>query len=655
MSKSIIGALSVEISVDAKGVKDGIKASGDALAIGGKQLRKGANEWGKWATAAVAATAAVTAAIVKTNLSSIRELKNAATAADETVEAFQRGAFAAEQFGVSQEKYGDILKDVNDRVGDFLVTGAGPMADFFDIIGPKVNVTAESFKNLSGSQSLGLYISSLQKAGASQQEMTFFMEALAGDATRLIPLFEDNGKAFNALSFEAKSLGIGLSAIDVEKAEMASKSLDKSLAVTEAFGQELTVQLAPIIGAVVDLFEDMAAEAGGASQFISKGISKVVDIVGVFADGLHGINIIFKGLEVAAIGFSALAVNVFAGVTNTIESSVDAWLMLVNEAIAGINAIYDTGITPIAINDSEFKTGVNAVADEMIGLVKKTNEELHNLAMEGLPSENIREFVDTAISEYERVAAAKVAIDARKDKEKKTVDTDGEGSGESKEARRIREENESILAALLEQGDLRAETMIARFEREQQILDNALANKKTSEEAYAAASIALEEKVAKAKAQTASSMFGALATIMSVGGKKTEKIQKALAITSAGISGYQAAVDAWKAGMSVGGPAAPAFAAAYAGASLVKTAALIQGIKSGGKGGGGGGGGVPSAPSTASASGTGQQQQNAAPETRNISINMAGGGLMSTEQVRELIGQINESVGDGVQLITNGS
>ena len=141
MADSVIGALSVEISVDAKGVKDGIKASGESLDIGAKKLREGANEWGKWAAAAVADTAAVTTAIVKTNLEGIKELKASAQAADETVSAYQRGAFAAEQFGVSQEKYSDVLKDVNDRMGDFLVTGAGPMVDFFDTIGPKVGVT----------------------------------------------------------------------------------------------------------------------------------------------------------------------------------------------------------------------------------------------------------------------------------------------------------------------------------------------------------------------------------------------------------------------------------------------------------------------------------------------------------------------------------
>lgn len=652
MVTSVIGALSVEITVDSQGVKDGIKASGDALAIGGKQLRKGANEWGKWALAAVAATTAVTAAIVKTNLTNIRELKHAATAADETVEAFQRGAYAAEQFGVSQEKYGDILKDVNDRVGDFLTTGAGPMVDFFETIGPKVNVTADSFKNLSGSQSLGLYISSLQKAGASQQEMTFFMEALAGDATRLIPLFEDNAKAFNTLTFEAKALGIGLSAIDVEKAEMASKSIAKSLAVTEAFGQELTVQLAPIVSKVIDLFEEMAVNAGGASQLISKGISGVIDVVGVFADGLHGVNIIFKGLEIAALGFSALATNVFAAVTTVIATSVDGWMMMINDAIVNINSAFDTGIEPLdLLGDSNAVKGIQKTADDMISVVSTANGELHDLLMEPLPSDQIKNFADAAIAEFDRVATAKVAVDGGNTTKTKAPKDEASAAAAAAAARRVREEDDAILSELINQGNLKAETLTERYAREHQILVDALGNDQLTREEFARAEEELDRKVAISKVSQLGSTLSAMATALTIGGNKNNKIQKKLAIAGAIVSGGAAAVDAYAAGASVGGPFALITGAAYAAASIATTAGMIANIKSGGKASAGGGR-TPSIQSSGGGGGVSSDGYNKQASSRNISINLQGEGLMSTSQVRELIGQINEATGDGVQLIT---
>ena len=66
------------------------------------------------------------------------------------------------------------------------------------------------------------------------------------------------------------------------------------------------------------------------------------------------------------------------------------------------------------------------------------------------------------------------------------------------------------------------------------------------------------------------------------------KAWQGVEIARAVVSGIVAAVEAWEAGMSVGGPYAPAVAAAYAAASLLKTGAMISSISSAGSQGGGG-------------------------------------------------------------------
>ena len=120
---------------------------------------------------------------------------------------FQKFAQAARTVGVEQDKVADILKDVNDRVGDFLATGGGPMKDFFENVAPLVGVTADQFRNLSGPQALQLYVDTLQKAGASQQDFTFYLEAMASDTTALLPLLKDQGRVMNQLGTEAERTG----------------------------------------------------------------------------------------------------------------------------------------------------------------------------------------------------------------------------------------------------------------------------------------------------------------------------------------------------------------------------------------------------------------------------------------------------------------
>ena len=131
-----------------------------------------------------------------------KEINNLAAISGTGVERFQELAFASRTVGIEQEKLADILKDVNDKFGDYAATGAGPLADFFDIIAPKVGITQKAFEGLSSD------IKTLQKAGVSQQEMTFFMEALASDATALTPLFYNNAAAMDELAQSANDLGV---------------------------------------------------------------------------------------------------------------------------------------------------------------------------------------------------------------------------------------------------------------------------------------------------------------------------------------------------------------------------------------------------------------------------------------------------------------
>jgi len=122
-------------------------------------------------------------------------------------EFFQRWAAGASTVGISSEKLADILKDTQDKIGDFVQTGGGAMADFFENIAPRVGVTAEQFRKLSGPDALGLYFKSLERANLSQTEMTFYMEAIASDSALLAPLLRNNAEGFNRWGAAADSAG----------------------------------------------------------------------------------------------------------------------------------------------------------------------------------------------------------------------------------------------------------------------------------------------------------------------------------------------------------------------------------------------------------------------------------------------------------------
>lgn len=120
---------------------------------------------------------------------------------------FQRMAAGATTVGVAHEKLADILKDVQDKIGDFAQTGGGAMKDFFENIAPRVGVTAEQFRKLAGPDALGLYFKSLERANLSQTELTFYMEAIASDSAKLIPLLQNNSSGFKQWGEAAQAAG----------------------------------------------------------------------------------------------------------------------------------------------------------------------------------------------------------------------------------------------------------------------------------------------------------------------------------------------------------------------------------------------------------------------------------------------------------------
>ena len=283
---------------------------------------KGVKAFAKSAMSSFAAVAGVaglnTMAMAATNLAN--EITNLSKIAGVSGVELQKISYAAEQFGISQEKTADILKDVNDKVGDFLATGAGPMADFFENIAPKVGVTADQFKELSSKDALQLYISSLEKANISQSEMTFYMEALASDATALLPLFSENGKALARLSEEADKYGLVMDDLTREKLKKANQTLERFQRMVTIISGEILTKVIPAFKILGDglgfVGEVFAVNLLNMRNFFTFLGSSIVDVV---QPAIISFKALGKGIEAAMLA----AQRDFKGAKNAIEEATD--------------------------------------------------------------------------------------------------------------------------------------------------------------------------------------------------------------------------------------------------------------------------------------------------------------------------------------------
>ena len=577
MATTTIGALSVKITADNKGLKKGINGAVDDLKKGRRAINENAAAFAKWSTAGVTAAAAIGAAIFKHTANNVRNIKNLSFAANELTDEFQRGAFAAQQFGIEQEKYGDILKDVNDKVGDFLATGGGQLADFFENVAPKVNLTADAFRGLSGQEALGLYIKALQDANLSQTEMTFYMEAIANDSTRLLPLFKDNAAALNALTAEAEALGIGLNEVNLEKLEQASQSLDALGGVIEGMLQNVAAEFAPLIKVISDNFVEAAKKGRGFGNEIQFAFDLVVNSIGFVMDAVEGVK---RTFQVLGRTVAMVVLGIQEGMLTAADFIVNRPIEAVNELIAALNRLPWHNIDPVQF--SGFGETIKTELEVVRGAIATGMQDVSDIMAAPMPSELLKQQLEAV------KAAAKELAEIKAD----------EG------------ESEALLAHRAETDKLIEDTE-RRYQTEQNLTKNNV---------------------------------DAISSVLQLGGKKTEKITKGIAIAQALVKGGESAVSAYAAGMSVGGPFAPATAALYAAASIANTTRMIQSIRSGGKS-------KPTAIRPSSATGGSEGEQSAAGGvSRNISINIGGQGFFSAGQVRELIEQINEQVGDGASL-----
>ena len=202
-------------------------------------------------------------ALINNATQSAKELQNLANLAGVNVERFQEMSFATKSVGLEQDKLADILKDVNDKFGDYLATGAGPLADFFENIAPKVGVTAKAFQGLSSDQALGLYVKTLQEAGVNQQELTFYMEALASDATALAPLFLNNASSLEEFAQAARDAGAVLDTDLIDKSADMRRRFDEVITVMETRLTNFALLAVDAFDSVFDISESAQLESLG--------------------------------------------------------------------------------------------------------------------------------------------------------------------------------------------------------------------------------------------------------------------------------------------------------------------------------------------------------------------------------------------------------
>lgn len=297
MASRSLGTLTLDVIAQVGGFVAGMDKAERSSEKWRKQVEKNAKAVGTAVGAGLATGITAITAMTVSAINSASEITNLASVANVSTTDFQKLAVGAKTVGVEQDKLADILKDVNDKVGDFLNTGGGGMADFFEQVAPKVGVTADQFRNLSGSQALGLYVSTLEKAKVSQSDMTFYLEAIASDATALLPLLRNNSEGFKRFGDAAAAAG----SIMDEKTIRAAQELKAANWLVEqsisGLGNQITSAMLPTLANFATRLSDTTIN-GVLAKRVSDDLAASFRALGKFAVGtVAGIHLLGVGLK----------------------------------------------------------------------------------------------------------------------------------------------------------------------------------------------------------------------------------------------------------------------------------------------------------------------------------------------------------------------
>ncbi|HFG6845799.1 hypothetical protein U2E19_18375 [Acinetobacter baumannii] len=259
------------------------------------------------ATAVAGATTAIIA-MAETMAKHNAELERFAYLSQTSVADFQKMAVGAQMMGIEAEKLSDIMKDWNERFGDFLTAGSGPLIDFMEQVAVKTEKGADGamklakeLSKLSGPESMGLFVKKMEEANLSQDQMSFLMESMASDSTLLLPLLKNNAEGMRLWGEAAERAGI----IMDEKTLKASRELQVQTKMLDMQYEGLKRQiLSSVIPALVNI-----------SDALSDGDKKargMADAGEVLANSLKGVAAIAYGVWAAL----NLVANSIAGVTN---------------------------------------------------------------------------------------------------------------------------------------------------------------------------------------------------------------------------------------------------------------------------------------------------------------------------------------------------
>ena len=252
---------------------------------------------------AVGAAAGTAFYLFKNEAQRAADILNTAYRLNVNTDDLQAFQFAAERVGLSVDNVNDILKDVNDRMGDIAINGGGEMVDVFKTL----NLDVAEFI---GKDPISVVkgISEALKTASAQQKTQVF-EAMGNDLSFLMPLLYEMDTSLADAMQTARDLGAVISNVDLNAYYEFNSQLDEASTKIGNMKTIVFANLAEPMQEVISYINEMIQEAGGFEQVANDIANSIVDGISMAVDAAEFLYKSFNaisGVVEAIIGGIAL-------------------------------------------------------------------------------------------------------------------------------------------------------------------------------------------------------------------------------------------------------------------------------------------------------------------------------------------------------------
>lgn len=619
-----VASLAVRIGADISGLRQGAKQASGILSDIGGRARAGASNLAKYGAAAAAAGVAVATALVNNARHAIDAQAKMAQQLNTTSASLATLQRAGDLSGVSMEKITSGTRALTVRLAQ-AAQGTGPAAAAMEQLG----LSAEKLASVPLDQRISTInqairdtIPAAQQAAVSAQ---FFGEE-AGTAFAQL-----NPEVLAQAAKQANLFGTALSDVDAAKVEMANDALSTISMALDGLVKQFTVQLAPILKAIGDLFLSTAEDAGGMQSGVERAFSFIVDGAAFVMNAVDGIKRVFRIVADGVIASWSFMVGQITGRFASLIETIDA----------GAQALGIDTFSGAAKSVRQFSDEAKMVASQAFDNINET-------LMQPLSGDTFKQFVADAQAAGQ--AAADAAVKARESVNVVPMDsgrTDKEIADINKRLEAIRQANLTELEMIQEKFIAENEAIRLGLEERQITQEQAHELSLGASQRFSEAKLAIDQRRADeelriekqkedAKRQILSQAFGGLTALMNSESRKMFEIGKAASISQAVVSTYTGMAKALELGWPLGPLAA--------GAIALNGFAQVANIRKQTFGGGGASSGASSNTTQVNAANTpvAQQQQET---SRNVFVRGVDPGQMFSGQ--QLIDIINEAQKDG--------